>query len=68
MIAQVYEKLSGHENIWNMHTLDLFQRVDSRFKVTNHSQEQQKKTQHAQHSPPPMCSTESNTSPFYDCA
>jgi benzoyl-CoA reductase/2-hydroxyglutaryl-CoA dehydratase subunit BcrC/BadD/HgdB len=33
MIAQVYEKLSGHENIWNMHTLDIFQRVDSRFKV-----------------------------------
>ncbi|KAG0306006.1 hypothetical protein BGZ97_000905 [Linnemannia gamsii] len=32
MIAQVYEKLSGHENIWNMHTLDIFQRVDSRFK------------------------------------
>ncbi|KAG0365812.1 MAG: hypothetical protein J3R72DRAFT_196084 [Linnemannia gamsii] len=32
MIAQVYEKLSGHENIWNLHTLDLFQRVDSRFK------------------------------------
>ncbi|OAQ34570.1 hypothetical protein K457DRAFT_45469, partial [Linnemannia elongata AG-77] len=32
MIAQVYEKLSGHENIWNMQTLDLFQRVDSRFK------------------------------------
>ncbi|KAF9144421.1 hypothetical protein BGX30_012879 [Mortierella sp. GBA39] len=32
MIAQVYEKLSGHENIWNMLTLDLFQRVDNRFK------------------------------------
>ncbi|KAG9073135.1 hypothetical protein KI688_000922 [Linnemannia hyalina] len=32
MIAQVYEKLSGHENIWNMQTLDLFQRVDNRFK------------------------------------
>lgn len=39
MIAQVYEKLSGQENIWNMHTLDLFQRVDSRFKVTNQGQD-----------------------------
>ncbi|KAF9127977.1 hypothetical protein BGW39_005453 [Mortierella sp. 14UC] len=32
MIAEVYEKLAGQGNIWNMHTIDLFQRVDGRFK------------------------------------
>ncbi|KAF9093374.1 hypothetical protein BGX29_006728 [Mortierella sp. GBA35] len=32
MIAQVYEKLAGPETVWNLHNLELFQRVDSRFK------------------------------------